>query len=190
MKKKREKREDERRRREICSTYRLLPASFPSPSLRTASKQMPLVSSSTSSAARKESAAAAAASAPSQPPLPPPPHPAPSSTVLSLSSLLGSRSSARSFARALRVSRLFLVLDVAHEALSRGKTVTNRDLWYRLKGAGAARAPAEASAARPVPQRRCRVPSPRQPARPRSRTRSPCWPWAGMCRPGPDTASS
>ena len=147
MKKKREKREDERRRREICSTYRLLPASFPSPSLRTASKQMPLVSSSTSSAARKESAAAAAASAPSQPPLPPPPHPAPSSTVLSLSSLLGSRSSARSFARALRVSRLFLVLDVAHEALSRGKTVTNRDLWYRLKGAGAARAPAEASAA-------------------------------------------
>ena len=147
MKKKREKREDERRRREICSTYRLLPASFPSPSIRTASKQMPLVSSSTSSAARKESAAAAAASAPSQPPLPPPPHPAPSSTVLSLSSLLGSRSSARSFARALRVSRLFLVLDVAHEALSRGKTVTNRDLWYRLKGAGAARAPAEASAA-------------------------------------------
>jgi len=39
------------------------------------------------------------------------------------------------------------VLDVAHEALSAGKTVTGRDLWYRLKGAGAARSPSDASAA-------------------------------------------
>ena len=67
--------------------------------------------------------------------------------MLSLSSLLGSRSSVRSFARALRVSRLMLVLDVAHEALSSARTVTVRDVWYRLKGAGAARSPSESAAA-------------------------------------------
>ena len=101
---------------------------------------MPLTSSSMSGGTTQQKQAAVSS---------PPPHPPPHipSTVLSLSSLLGSRSSVRSFARALRVSRLMLVLDVAHEALSSARTVTVRDVWYRLKGAGAARSPSESAAA-------------------------------------------
>ena len=127
----------------IFTTVNLsIPASFPFPTIEIASKQMPLASP-------MSRATKGPASFSLLPPPPPPslPAAASSSTVLSLSSLPASRSSVRSFSRALRVSRLMLVLNIAHEALLSARTVTVRDVWYRLKGAGAARSPSDASAA-------------------------------------------